>query len=480
MKKFNLLLLICALFVVALLPAMAQDNDNMADDNMDMMNDNMDMMEEDNMDMADTMEAPTVYDEVDPSGQNVIFWHQHTGEREEALNEIIAEFNTTNEYGITVEASNQGGYGDIFQKMNLALTGGGEELPGLVVAYQNQAATYELVDGLVDMNDFVDSAVWGLDQEAKDDFFQGFYTSDIFPTFGNERLGLAPNRSMEVMYYNQSWLDELRAAGAIDFEGAPQTPDQFAAAACAAVENPYTGATGAADQSIGYQLSFDASRFASWTFAFGGDIFDAETGEYTYNSAEAVEAMNFLQGLFDQGCAGGITENFGDQTNFGQGITLFTVGSSSGLPFYQSAVDEGAGFEWNVGAIPHTTEEPVMNLYGASVSIPRTTPEQELAAWLFVEYYVSPEAQATWAEASNYFPVRQSVANDLTDYFASNAQYESAFDLLQYAKAEPPVPGYDFVRDMIEERMAEIMAGSDVAETLEGANEEANQILADQ
>jgi len=420
------------------------------------------------------------YDEVDPSGASVVFWHQHSRAREEELMAIVEEFNATNEWGITVEASNQGGYGDIFQKMNLGLVGGGEELPQLVVAYQNQAATYQLVDGLVDMTALVDSDVWGIAEEDQADFFEAFYNADIFPTFGDQRLGFPPNRSMEVMYYNIDWLNELSEAGAISFEGAPTTPEQFAEAACAATANPFSGATADVSTTIGYQLSFDASRVASWTFGFGGDVFDYEAGVYSYDSDATVEAMTFLQGLFADGCAGGIAERFGDQTNFGAGVTLFTVGSSSGIPFYASAVEEGAGFEWSAAAIPHVTEEPVQNIYGASVSIPRSTPEQELAAWLFVQYYTSPEVQTGWAQASNYFPVRASVAEGLGDYFEANPAYATAFDLLQFGTTEPPVPGYDFVRDMIEEQVAAIMDGADVAETLAAANEEANEILDDQ
>jgi multiple sugar transport system substrate-binding protein/sn-glycerol 3-phosphate transport system substrate-binding protein len=419
------------------------------------------------------------YADVDPSNQTVIFWHQHSGAREEELLEIVEQFNATNEWNITVEASNQGGYGDIFQKMNLGLTAGGEDLPELVVAYGNQSASYQLADGLVDMSTLVDSPTWGLSEEEKADFFTGFYNADII---GGERLGFPPNRSMEVMYYNSDWLAELSEAGVISFEGAPTTPEQFREAACAAVENPYSGATGDPAQSLGYQLSVDASRFASWTFAFGGDVFDTEANQYTYNSEAAVEAMTFLQGLFADGCAGPVVERFGDQANFGQGITLFTVGSSSGLPFYRSAVDEGAAFNWSVAAIPHTTEEPVQNIYGASVSIPRSTPEQELAAWLFMKYYTSPEIQADWAVASNYFPVRASVADGLAEYFDQNEAYATAFELLQYGTVEPQVAGYDFVRDMIEQTMAAIVddPSLDVQATLDAANEEANEILADQ
>jgi multiple sugar transport system substrate-binding protein len=416
---------------------------------------------------------PTVADpweNVDPSGQTVVFWHQHTRDREAALNEIVEEFNTTNEYGITVVPEYQGGYGDVFNKMLTFMNT--EGAPNLVVAYQNQAATYQLADALVDMNPMVNSPKWGLSDEDQKDFFPGFFAQDVFPIFGGQRLGFPPNRSMEVLYYNAEWLAEL------GYDAPPATPEQFKEMACKAVEQPFSKA--ASDGAMGYQLSVDASRFATWTFAFGGDVFDYTNDQYTYNSEGAVQALSFLQDLFDSGCATLVTEDYGDQTDFGQGKLLFSVGSSSGLPFYQSAVDEGAVFEWTVAPIPHTTDEPVMNVYGASVSIPKTTPEAELAAWEFVKFYTSPDVQAKWALVSNYFPVRASVAENLADYFAENQTYKTAFDMLQYSYFEPPVPGYDFVREMAEEAMAAIVDGADVQSTLDETNADANASLAEQ
>ena len=74
------------------------------------------------------------YDDVDPTGQTVVFWHQHTGAREEALTAIAEDFNATNEWGITVEISQQGNYDDIYQKMTSVIASGGEGMPNLVVA----------------------------------------------------------------------------------------------------------------------------------------------------------------------------------------------------------------------------------------------------------------------------------------------------------------------------------------------------------
>ena len=132
------------------------------------------------------------------------------------------------------------------------------------------------------MRPLVDSAKWGISAADKADFFPGFFNADVFPSFGGARYGFPPNRSMEVLYYNSDWLKELRANGKISFDGPPTTPEQFQEATCAATKNPYSKAT--TSGAIGYELSIDASRFASWTFAFGGNIFDDSANRFTYDS----------------------------------------------------------------------------------------------------------------------------------------------------------------------------------------------------
>jgi ABC-type glycerol-3-phosphate transport system substrate-binding protein len=131
--------------------------------------------------------------------------------------------------------------------------------------------------------------------------------------------------------------------------------------------------------------------------------------------------------------------------------------------------------------VPHTTPEPVTNIQGASVSMPDTgSPERQLATWVFLKYYTSPEVQAEWATASNYFPVRRSSAAAAADYLEQNPTYAAAFELLQYGISEPPVPGYDFVRGRVSEAVARIIGGADVTSTLEALNAEANDILDEQ
>ena len=140
------------------------------------------------------------YAEVDPSGASVLYWHQHSRAREEAINALVEEFNNTNEYGITVTAEYQGGYGDIFNKMlGVANT---PDAPNIVVAYQNQSATYQLGEAMADMNYLVESPTWGLTEEEKADFFEGFYNQDVFEIYGGQRLGfLGHQHEIAALYH---------------------------------------------------------------------------------------------------------------------------------------------------------------------------------------------------------------------------------------------------------------------------------------
>jgi multiple sugar transport system substrate-binding protein len=402
---------------------------------------------------------------VDPRGVEVVWWHNHSGSREEQLLPLVEEFNNSNECGITVVAQNQGGYDDIRDKMNAGIATG--ELPGLVVGYQNDQAFYALAGGLADMNPYVDDAYWGLGEE-KAQFYPGFLAQSVHPAFGNQRLGFPPNRSMEMLFYNQTWLEEL------GYDGPPTTPEEFKEMACAAAEAKGDG-TG------GYILRDDASAVAAWTMAFGGNVLSEDGTGYTYNGEATVQAMTLLREMLDEGCAYFFTEGY-PNTEFGARRAIFAQGSSSGLPYYASDVAtfaEEAGSEpdeWGVTAIPHTTADPVQNIYGGDVMIPATNPETQLAAWVFVKWFTSAEIQAEWVRISNYFPTRADAAEYLTDYLEENPQWATAMGLLPYSAYEPQLISYQSVRDAAQAAFNEIMQGADIQATLDALTDEANAL----
>ncbi len=417
--------------------------------------------------------APTATDipadkwaNIDPTNAEVVFWHTYQGTRGAAFEAIITEFNATNLYNITVTEERAGDLDALFNATLSVLPS--EERPNLVVAYQNHTATYlDFARGsVVDVQSLIASPIWGLGDE--DDLIDEFFLADRTYPYAEGQYGIAPNRSMSVLYINQSWLAEL------GIESLPASPQQFREVACQAVEQSYTFGTTPA---IGYALRIEASVLASWVLAFGGDVFSEDDLTYQYDSAEAVQAVEFLQQLVEAGCARVVEGVFEDQAAFARGQALFTVGSTAGIPFYQRAINDGSSFDWTVGPVPHTTVDPVQNVYGPSVSILHTSEEEDLASWLFMKFYLQEQPQVQWAEATGYYPVRDSAVQSLSDYRSIYPAYDDAFGLQVFVKVEPAVPDYETVRGFAEAAFRDILNGADVQERLSALNAAANSTL---
>ncbi len=404
-------------------------------------------------------------EQVDPTGQKITFWYQHTLEREELLKELLAEFSAASAHGIEVRGEYAGGYKDIFNKMLVGIQAG--VLPDLVVAYNNQAYTYYNNDGAVDLLPYMQSPKWGLSAEARADYFDSFLREDHF---AGVQVALTPNRSLEVLYYNADWLQEL------GYAGPPQNWDEFAAMCRRAARQPFSGNENP-KSSIGFMLDDDASQLASMVFSLGGDFMNAGRSAYQFDTPEVRQALGLMHGLMGEGAVELKTEEGTDTAGFGVGQILFFLGSSTGIPYVKSAVEAGMHFAWGLAPPPRSVEQPVTNIYGASVAVAHSTPQRQLAAWLFLKWFTEPAQQARWVEVSGYFPVRRSTAESLGDYFADHPQYEKAYAWLEVARAEPGVMGYERVRRLVAVAMVEVLDGGDMDEVLPRLEREANETL---
>ena len=405
----------------------------------------------------------SVLQDLDPTGVEITYWHQFTRFQQETLEALVEEFNNTNQWNIKVTAEFGGRYDDLYNKMVTAIAAG--SVPDLVAAYQNEAAAYQASGALVDINEYVDDPQWGLGDE-RSDYFEGFLQQDVNAQFDGARLGFPPNRSLELLYYNVDWIEQM------GFSGPPKNWDEFYQM-CRKATNP-------AENQYGYAINTGASNVFAQVISRGGEVAKADGSGYTYDTRQMKDAMAFMKRLYDAGFSRKIAERYGEQNDFANWKVLFTMSSTAGLPYYAGSVAKGeqGPFQWSVAAVPHTTARPALDIYGASVSIPKSTPQRQLAAWLLVKYLTQPGPQAKWVEATNYFPVRKSTAAQLGDYLSKNPNYKIAYDLLlgSDAKAEPPFAGYSEVRDAVTAAFNKILDGADIDATLRELDTEANEI----
>ncbi|HVO39499.1 MAG TPA: ABC transporter substrate-binding protein [Spirochaetia bacterium] len=404
---------------------------------------------------------------VDPAGAKISFWYQHSGDRDKAMQGMIDEFNRANPWKITVHGEYAGPYDQVYNKMVAAIAAG--KPPELVVAYQNQSATYAGSQALTDLDPYVHDPTWGIERDLGD-FFSGFLSQDVTTQFGGMRLGFPPNRSIEVLYYNAS---VMKAAG---IAAPPRTWEEFAAD-CRRLTNKQA-------DSYGYALdNIDASHVFAAVISRGGGFVTPDGRGYALNTPQMKDSMVFMRDLLRGGWARKIAKKFDDQTEFGNEKSAFTLGSTSGLTYYAAAVKAGKNgvFDWGIAPVPQAapTRSPAIDLYGASVSVPRSTPQKQLAAWLFIRWFSEPRQQAAWTHVSLYFPVRKSAEPLIRDILRSDPRFARAWELLKTAdlKSEPAFAGYDLVRDAISAAYSRVLDGADVDSTLEALQAQAVRIF---
>jgi len=414
---------------------------------------------------------PTVYgdlDKLDPRGQAVVYWHDFTGIREEQLLSLVDEFNRTNEWGITILAESQGTSQQLYDRLNRGLPE--KKIPGVIVVFPDQAVTYARVGVLVSVDPYMANEKWGLSRWELEDFFSVALNGDYMPEL-EERYGWPVFKDMEVLYYNEDWLVEL------GYDSPPETWDDFLEISCAAPKQPFSNSKGEGTPT-GFQYPPTASQFATLIFSRGGDITDRDGSEFIFNAEEGQATLLLLRELETRDC-GVLDESGKDRvTSFGRGWTLFTIASVHQMPIYSEIVEQGAGFNWSVSPPPHVTHDPRMNIFGPSLSILKTTPKEQLAAWLFIRWLSEPEQQAKWATGTGYLPVRRSAKELMTGYLESNPAYAKAIGYMAYQYGnQTPVPGYNQCQAIIEGMLTAVSAGGDFRAELDAAVEQCEQLL---
>ncbi|MYE27178.1 MAG: extracellular solute-binding protein [Chloroflexi bacterium] len=417
------------------------------------------------------------YEGVDPSGQTVVYWHQYSDDSSQAetMAALVEDFNSSNEYDITVETIHQGSYGPIQDLMNTAILSG--ELPNLVAGYANAVAGWANEGVVVDINLLLNSPEWGIPADEQQNL--NFALLDVnqldFSPFHGMRVAWANQNSLNVFYTN---LDIVEALG---FERRPPaTLAEFEEISCAA---------GASEMYQGYPLDTGTSHFESFVAAHGGAIYSGEVDSYIFESDEVVSALELFTRMLENNCAYLFAERYQNTGDFAVGLTPFAAGSSAGIPFitWDAATAEMTD-EWVVGAFPGAAGVgSTIQLFVPSQAILTATPEAELATWLFVKYLAGADAQLAWSGATGYFSIRNDIEVTEVDFTEPRMPYARFIEVSGIlgdgavsVYSSPGLPSYSAVRGLVPNVIAEVVNGDAApADALAELNAEAAELHAE-
>lgn len=386
----------------------------------------------------------------------VDFWHVYSDAPGEALQALVDRFNAENEYGITVAAYNQGGYGDVEDKFNAGIQSG--DLPDVVMAYTNILADWYSVDSVVDLNPYIGDADYGLTDAELADLYPHLSAAGTTPD--GAWIAYPMTQSANVMVYNYTWAQEL------GFDAAPATSAELEEQLCAAAAaNNELGAD--FEGTGGMVFSPSNTNWLSFLYAFGGNEFNTDMTAYDFTSQEAIDTSMYILNLKQEGCAWQ-AENWYPNPEQGQRLALITLSSTAGLPYYEAAFEDANNDdEWGFIPFPGPDGNLAVDAFQQMLAVVPSTYEEELGSWLFIKWLTSPDIQAEWVRASGYYGTQYSTEALLADYEAENPIWATGVALAALGPSEPQTfPAWSSVRSAIGDTVAEIWNATDEAQVV--------------
>jgi ABC-type glycerol-3-phosphate transport system substrate-binding protein len=369
-------------------------------------------------------------------GAVVQVWHPWFGIEASLLESQVAEFNRTNEWGITAFSTGQSGYTELFEQVRAALST--SDRPQLVIGLPEFALEWAASGSVTDLTGYVKDPQYGLTAEDESDFPAAFWSQDVV---AGRRLGVPAERTADLLLYDLSWARRL------GFETAPRSADEFREQACRAHQTTTADQDPSNDAQGGWRIDPGAAAFESWMLAFGGGLVDGNG--YRFLTPKNLKALTFVKQLHEDGCAWTAPPAQDAPTAFAAQEALFATASLEQLPDYTRAMSAAGNADvWTVLSYPGPDQRALVT-YGSSYIVLKSTPEQQLAAWLLVRWLLSPQNQMHWAEVTGLFPLRASSLASLADYRKSHPQWSAAIELLPLAQAQPQLASWRQVRVMV-------------------------------
>ena len=109
-------------------------------------------------------------------GLTVQVWYPWFGVEASLLDSQIAEFNLTNEWGITVNATGQNNYTELHNNVAAALPG--DDAPDVAIVLSGDAIAWDAAGSVVDLTDYVQDFEYGLGAADLADFPAVFWGQD--------------------------------------------------------------------------------------------------------------------------------------------------------------------------------------------------------------------------------------------------------------------------------------------------------------
>ena len=358
----------------------------------------------------------------------ITFWHAMGGGQGEALESLVADFEKEHP-NIKDNLQNQGNYGDLNQILGATMQSP-SDLPTITQAYPDWMLQFEDANLVTDLTDMVKG------EDGIEDY------DDILPGVREEIeqdgkiMGLPFNKSTEVLWYNKTLFDELGLE-------VPKTYDELKEVSKKIYEEKNIPGVG-----------FDSlpNFYATYLHNKGLEM----DKDLDITSPESVEAVNYyLDGIKDGYFRIAGTDQYMSGPFANEQVGAY-IGSNAGEVYVKDGVED----KFEYAAAPYPAESAVQqgtNIY----MFDNADDAQKKAAFEFLKYLTSKEAQIKFALDTGYMPARTSALEDSKYKDSDSSIAPILADATKNLYSRPLAPGSQQAYNDIGSTLEQILSNSD-------------------
>lgn len=386
------------------------------------------------------------------NGLQIHFWHPWSGQTANRAAALVDNFNRTNQWGIIVKVTPFYSAGSLFEAVEGMKKQDPANLPRVMAAPEEQLHEWKAREAefLLPLDEYIALPDLGLTQADIEMFYPEYWQ---ISQVDNLQLGIPSIRSANVIFYNQTWAKEM------GFFNPPKTPDEFKQQACAAAVKNNTSMVLEKYGTGGWLVDLDSLTILSWLEAFGSHPLPEQArAGYSFESDESQNALAFLRGMLDGGCAW-IGRSQTPDDFFSNRLALFYTGTLQDVLVQKQLSDLAKSEDkWILLSYPREDGSGITFSNGYALSV-LNIPEipageesynQQMAAWLFIRWMSRPENLAQLGQEFPSLPVSKSVAAIL-EQDKTQFPWDLMLPLMKNVQPAPSFASWRTVRRLVED-----------------------------
>lgn len=160
-----------------------------------------------------------------------------------------------------------------------------------------------------------------------------------------------------------------------------------------------------------------------------------------------------------------MTKGYNWQNDFSSGKAAFAISTVASYPFLKQGI--GSAFQFSEAPLPAGPAGQFTVMFGTNLALfSGVDSDTQTAAWSYLKFLTSADADATFVEGTGYLPIRQSVFNGATlqSYYTQTPARKAGPASLQYGFVASTVPAWDQCRNIISNAFVSVLTGQSAAD----------------